>query len=158
MTPSEAALIALLISSSGAQSKIVLPVKTVAAVVKQASDGDTVNVCRKGLDIFEVCVPIRIRGINTPEKHICKTSDTSQCETCQAGVDLGIAATNRARELLKPGDKVILSLYYRDLHGRIVADVKMTNGTDFASQMILEKLAATYDFEANQTRPRPWCP
>lgn len=137
-----------------------LPSK-VTGVVAKIADGDTLTVCDTGLSQIQQCHTIRVNNLNTPEKRLCKPGDTGmkQCEPCAKGARLGVIAAGEARRMAPIGSRVTLTVRGSDRYGRVVADVMLPNGTDWAKTMIARGNGAPYPCPNGHcaARPRPWC-
>lgn len=101
------------------------------AVVTGVIDGDTCVVdLDMGLHLHMTERRVRIAHINAPE----------------LGTPEGVAAATFARFLLPSGSSVgIKSLTKPDKYGRLLADVTLSDGSDFAARMIAAGHAVAYE-------------
>lgn len=136
------------------------PVK-VTGVVAKVADGDTLTVCDTGLSQIQQCHTVRVYNLNTPEKRLCAPGDTQmkQCEPCAKGARLGVIAAGEARRMAPIGTSVKLTVHGTDRYGRVVADVTLAGGADWAKTMIARGSGAPYPCPNGHcsARPRPWC-
>lgn len=135
---------------------------TYEARVHRVMDGDTIYVCPTDNAIIYVCKSIRVNGINTPEKRVCKPREMSimaSCEPCQKGATLGIRAKDFAKSLFEAYPIVTIETVAIDRYNRAVANVFLPDGRSFADIMLSESYAAPYTCKNNRCgpRPRPWC-
>ncbi len=102
-----------------------------------------------------------MNNLNTPEKRLCKPGDTQmkQCEPCAKGARLGVIAAGEARRMAPIGTRVTLTVYGADRYGRVVADVALTDGSDWAKRVIESGNGVPYLCQNGHcpSRPRPWC-
>lgn len=127
-----------------------------AAIVYQATvlsvtDGDTLRVRVPGWPEAFSPVAVRVYGLDTPEKR--KPPARSACE-----VALGLRASAYAKTLAKPGDavRVVYKPGRDDKYRRLLADVTLADGRDWAAAMIDAGYARRYGGPYGLTK-RPWC-
>jgi len=108
-------------------------------------DGDTIRVNIKAAPplhpIIGHNIPIRVRGIDTPEMRGKKP-----CEKVKAN-----EAAEFVRKLMVNADKIELLNAQRGTFFRIIADVKI-NGVDLGETLLEKNLAVPYG-----QRPVSWC-
>lgn len=108
--------------------------------VTEVYDGDTIKVDLKNRDKQVV---IRILGIDCPESsenEKCHEDEERGWLSCEEQIPLGIRTKKIARKMLM-GDTVTLESgttegFKRDPHGRGLAYVRMSNGSDFGLEMV----------------------
>src|SRR5215216_3568128 len=101
----------------------------VPATVDRVIDGDTVVVHLQFMPGKELHGEhVRVEGINAPERS-------------QAG---GSAATDYARELLPVGSLIMLTMGKIDKYGRVLAKIRLADGSDFGDLMIASGNAVPY--------------
>ena len=107
-------------------------------------DGDT---CRFDIPnvhpFFGENIPIRIAGIDTPEKR----------GKCDQEKDLAIKARDLVRERLQAAQSIVLKDVKRGKYFRIVARV-IADGEDISDLLFQEGLAVAYD---GGTKTKDWC-
>lgn len=105
-------------------------------IIKRIVDGDTVDIdIDLGFGVWLKDERVRIVGIDAPE---VRTRDLEEKR-------FGIAASQRAEELLPVGSKQILrSLDFKGKFGRILGDFKLED-TTFSETMLLEGHAVLYN-------------
>ena len=134
----------------------------VSGTVQRVSDGDTLTVCGTKINAMKDCIPVRVNGLNTPEKRVCLPNDTEmkQCEPCVKGARLGVIAMGAAKRMAPAGALVNLKPIGLDRYGRLIADVTLPSGEDWAGAMIAKGYGAPYPCPGGKCvkRPRPWCP
>lgn len=108
---------------------------TYRCIINKVVDGDTVDVdLDLGFGIWLRNERVRIVGIDTPET---RTRDLEEKK-------LGLAATDRARELLAEGsEQILLSKDFKGKFGRILGDFKLGD-TTFSQTMLNENYAVVY--------------
>ena len=110
------------------------------------TDGDTIklDVSKESPLIKKLCLSVRIKGIDTPEK-----GSKAKCDKENA---LGQQATKFTTDLV--GNKeLLLSEVKNDKYGgRIVANVKV-GGVDIAQELLKKGLARIYNGE----KKKSWC-
>lgn len=106
---------------------------TVPATVTDVHDGDTVRVTADLGWWVQIVTLVRVVGINAPE----------------LSTPAGKAARTFALTLVKPGDRVTLVskklLGSTEKYGRVLADLTLADGTDFAAAMIAAGHALPWD-------------
>ena len=118
------------------------------AAIVRVTDGDTLVLsvpAWKGTP-FQT-IPVRIVGIDTPEKR----KPPAKCVT---EVKKGLAAQAFAKTLAQPGDLVILTYLKRDKFFRIDGKVKLADGRDWATAMIASGMAVPYTGSGPKKK---WC-
>lgn len=107
-------------------------------------DGDTYQVLIPGTPEGET---VRARHFDTPEK-----GDRARCAAEREKAD---RATAEARRLLPRGAIVLLSDLDRDRYGRLLATIRLPDGSDLASHFVGAGLAVPYEggLRANWCRP-----
>ena len=109
-----------------------------------AYDGDTFTVDIPGVpEVFGYHIPVRIRGIDTPEIR----------GRCSEERYLAIRARNWVREKLAGAHKIILIEPERDKYFRLLASVEV-DGQDLAIALMERGYAIRYD---GKTKKAPWC-
>lgn len=117
-----------------------------AAEVIRVVDSDTVE-----LRVFMwpeqyVTVAVRILGVDTPEKFQPK---------CALEKQKALEATAFVTQLLPSGTEVGLIQVRPDKYGgRVVGDIRLSDGSTLATQLIGRKLAVPYD---GGTKAENWC-
>jgi len=112
--------------------------------VMRIIDGDTIRVRARVWLGEEIEVFVRLRGVDTPERH-------SKCESEHAGAE---RATQFVNDLFPAGTVVSLSHISRDKYGgRVVANLADQNGQDLSQALLQNGLAHPYDGGHKQ----PWC-
>lgn len=108
---------------------------TYRCIINKVVDGDTVDVdIDLGFGIWLRDERVRIAGIDAPET---RTRDLEEKK-------FGIAATERAKELLPVGSKqTLLSKDFKGKFGRILGDFKLDDAT-FSETMLKENHALPY--------------
>lgn len=108
---------------------------TYRCIINKVVDGDTVDIdLDLGFGIWLRNERVRIVGIDTPET---RTRDLEEKK-------LGLAATDRARELLAEGsEQILLSKDFKGKFGRILGDFKLGD-TTFSQTMLNENYAVVY--------------
>lgn len=121
----------------------------VQCTVTRNLDGDTLAArCYTWLGV-EVTTLIRVRGIDTPEKH----------GKCPEESALAIKASKLTRDALPPGTRIYISKIEPDKYAsRVVADVvydtPLVNGRWLSDVLLEAGLARRYDGKAKGS----WCP
>ena len=108
---------------------------TYRCIINRVVDGDTVDIdLDLGFGIWLRNERVRIVGIDTPET---RTRDLEEKK-------LGLAATDRAKELLAEGsEQILLSKDFKGKFGRILGDFKLGD-TTFSQTMLNENHAVVY--------------
>ena len=136
----------------------------VAMKVEKIFDGDTMRLCYVDEPTIGVpCISVRVNNLNTPEKRLCKPAEAgmaSACERCQAGAVLGMKATANAAKLLPRGTVVHVDILNKDRYNRVVGNITLPDGSDYATRAIDGGFGAPYPCKNGRcgARPRPWCP
>lgn len=119
-------MIALILSST-----LLIP-----ATFVRSYDGDTitVNLSYDTPEVLSKEMPVRVRGIDTPEM----TSKIA-CE-----LDMAKKAKALTASMFMPGEYVSLSSCERDKYFRLLCDVKNAKGQDLGTALILSGLAVPY--------------
>ena len=108
------------------------------------TDGDTFKVrCPIWPDVVTEA-PLRVRGIDTPEK-----GHRAKCENERIAAT---SATAYAKTRLE-GKTVVVKSLDKDKYGRLLADV-VIDGESWADAMVRQKHAIPYD---GGTKTNPWC-
>ena len=113
--------------------------------VLRVVDGDTIIVLAPWLppDLGST-IPLRIRGIDTPE-----SSHRSKCDEERL---LAESADSLVRQHITPGDTVTVRNISRDKYFRIVGDVE-AGGHDIGSLLVRRGMARWYDGGTKKS----WC-
>lgn len=121
------------------------------ATVVRVSDGDSLVVRVDGFPAPFDPVAVRVDDIDTPETRMPPAK--SRCEAA-----LGKQASAYARGLVRPGETVtvIYTLGKDDKYRRLLADVTLPDGRDWAEAMIEAGHARPYGGAHGLTK-RPWC-
>ena len=136
----------------------------VAMKVEKVFDGDTMRLCHVKTPELDVpCVSVRMNNLNTPEKRLCRPTEAdlaNACERCGAGATLGARATANAVKLLPRGALVLVEVVNRDRYNRVVANITLPDGSDYATRAIADGFGVAYPCKNGRcgARPRPWCP
>lgn len=138
----------------------------VAFKITRVADGDTFFGCliEENVSLSPVpCFAVRVNNLNTPEKRLCHSKEmaaANACERCTAGSTLGLRAKMHAEKILKDDPVVLLTIITRDRYNRVVGDIRLPDGTDYAATMIALEFGAPYPCKNGKCgpRPRPWCP
>jgi len=115
----------------------------VSAAVERVVDGDTIAVRARiwlGQDIH---VLVRVRGIDAPELRA----------RCAEEKRLAQIAARHVAEAVSEGMVTLSHIEGDKYHGRVLADVLLTNGRDLAGLMLASGSARPYAGAARQ----PWC-
>lgn len=141
--------------------------------VLRVLDGDTVEVkflsgpCGRGPCPGSVAL-IRVRGIDSPEVHLCRTGfkpgrgKSQSCAQCPEELRLGQEARAEADRLLGHGAAVRAREIGPDAYnGRFVARLEVISGgwQDYGAVMIAGGHAVRYDPAADKSfaKAKPWC-
>lgn len=135
--------LAMGLTANGAQSREVLA-GPIAAEVTQIIDGDTLEVIARIWLGQEVAVRIRLDGIDAPEMRA----------KCSREAVLAEEARRFASAWLSQAVLVTLEdIRYGKYAGRVIAKVRLADGSDLGRALIDAGLAQVYD---GGTRP-DWC-
>ena len=118
-----ALFVMLLASPSQAGERIAGPV---TADVVEVLDGDSLRVRAHIWPGHFVDVILRVRGINTPELRA----------SCPREHDLALAARDVMSDLVGAGPVALVNIGGGKYYGRILADIRLADGTDLAAQML----------------------
>ncbi len=161
-------LVALLCGSALAQTP---PPREAEVNVMRVLDGDTFEIAMPGENALGLSLTVRVRGINAPEhRSNCGSTDAQLNTMPQNRREGALAARNRlrnqerqladrateeARRLLEgSGNRVVIHNYEHDKYGgRIVASVRLSDGTDFSERMLASGLVMPYSGRGERT----WC-
>jgi endonuclease YncB( thermonuclease family) len=135
--------------------------------VLRVLDGDTIRVrMRDGPCGRGPCpgaeVSIRVRGIDTPEIHRCRSTVSQSCAACDAEVAAGQRASAEARRILAGAAVRVRAIGPDPYAGRYVATLEVLTGDgwrDYGQMMISRDLAVPYDPEGagSYRKSKPWC-
>ena len=118
------------------------PRTQVAARVVSVYDGDTIRVEASIWPGLTWQGSVRVRGIDTPELR----------GKCPEEKEMALAARDFVREQV--GREIILVDFERGKYaGRVVASVRLTNGTDLTEVLVKTGHGRPYDGGARE----PWC-
>lgn len=118
------------------------------ATITHVTDGDTMTVALPPSP-FRNLEKVRLYGINSPESTLVRAK-------CKKEAKLGQSAKVWAREHLPVGSKVTVRIHAKRLpaltindkiderYGRLIADIVMPDGKDFADEMIKAGNATRY--------------
>ena len=115
----------------------------VPAVVERVIDGDTLAVRARVWLGQDVHVLVRIRGIDTPEIR----------GRCVEEQRLARVAARQVAEAVSEGPVTLSHIEGGKYHGRVLADVELSDGRDLAATMLRAGNARPYEGSAR----RPWC-
>lgn len=115
------------------------------------TDGDTLKVRVDGWPAPFNPIAVRVYGLDTPE-HV-RPPAKSRCE-----VALGLKARAYARALVAPGQTVTVSYTVgrHDKYGRLLGQVTLPDGRDWAGTMIGAGMGRAYGLDGKLTKAR-WC-
>lgn len=115
--------------------------------VVKVSDGDTIEVSIKGWPAPFNPVAIRVDGIDTPESRMPPAK-------CDKEVRLGLIAKKWAKDNLPVNTMVtVIWSQKKEKYGRLLANVILPNGKDFAQEQIKSGNAREYHGETKSD----WC-
>ena len=163
-TPLPSLGVSSLNSPAAAASRIQWPGPFRVDVLK-VHDGDTVLVSvqdhcpfgcteERGLSLIN----IRLRGIDTPEVHLCRQAVTPSCAACPEEASLGALARERVANLVRDHPTRIRAIGADKYRGRVVADLEVFRGGEWLSvgqTLLSQHLALPYE---GGTKTKPWCP
>jgi micrococcal nuclease len=113
--------------------------------VVRVVDGDTIIVVAPWLPPdLGTTIPVRIRGIDTPE--------SGHRGQCARESTLANQATQAVERIISPGDMITVRNISRDKFFRVVGDVE-ARGNDVGEMLIARGLARRYDGGTK----RSWC-
>lgn len=115
----------------------------VPAIVERVVDGDTLAVRARVWLGQDVHVLVRVRGIDAPELR-------GRCATEKRDA---VRASRQAADVLADGAVTLFRVEGGKYHGRVVADVQLTDGRDLGTVMIETGAARRYDGNARAG----WC-
>jgi micrococcal nuclease len=115
----------------------------IPATVIEVIDGDTVVVRARIWLKQSVETPVRLLGIDTPEKR-------GRCSEERARA---AAAEDLTRNLVNGREVQLRDIRHDKYGGRILARIEMADGTDLGQTLISHRLARTYDGKARTS----WC-
>lgn len=134
--------------------------------ITKVLDGDTLRGClvdpAPGIIVTQ-CFSVRVNNLNTPEKRLCHARErdaANACERCAAGSTLGLRATKAAQAIFEKSPRVMLEVLNKDRYNRVVGNITLATGADYAQTIIDLKLGVAYPCKNGGcgARPRPWCP
>jgi endonuclease YncB( thermonuclease family) len=138
-----------------------------AVEVLQVQDADTIVVrMRDGPCGRGPCpgaeISVRVRGVDAPEVHLCRTSTSQSCAQCDAELVAGRQAAAAAKKLLTGAAVRIRDIGPDPYWGRYVATIELLSGgawQSYADILISRDLAVPYDPAGAGTyrKPKPWC-
>lgn len=133
--------------------------------ILEIKDGDTAQIAVRGSCPFGCItvnkshvIAVRLRGIDAPEIHACKTSVSNSCALCPQELALAKQAKARVLDLLPPGAAArVVSLSPDKYRGRVVGDLQVFQAGKWRSlsaTLVNEQLAIPY---GGKTKTKPWC-
>lgn len=123
-----------------------LLIAPIVGLVMGVLDGDTVKIRIENCRPAFLCeTAIRLEGGDTPEKR----KPAPACE-----IERGLAATEFARGLVHPGERIVVKVLGADKYGnRWLGRVQLVDGRDMMATMIEAGHARAYHGEHKE----PWC-
>jgi endonuclease YncB( thermonuclease family) len=127
-----------------------------------ALDGDTIKVnCPQNLD-FDQDKTIRVKNLDTPEKRLGVPGKESKgTAKCAKEAARGRLASDWAHSQFSVGDDVTFTpvkTKQKDPYGRVIANVQLKDGKDWAKEAIRLGYGAFYDPEGDTGYQKPdWC-
>jgi micrococcal nuclease len=130
------------------------PRRPIPAAVVHIVDGDTIDV---QLSSGKRRVRVRILGIDCPESHVnekCTREALRGGQTCAAQIPLGGAAARRTAQLASRRSVTLEpeGAQLRDRYGRLLAYVRLPDGSDLGLTLLREGFCA--DYSASYPHPR----
>ena len=138
--PLGAAVVATVVSSTAYASQVTGPVE---ARLVEITDGDSFKALARVWPGMEISVTVRLRGVDAPELR-------GKCAREKA---LARHARRRLAELLGSGEMVLVNVSGGKYYGRVLADVRLSDGRDISAVMLTSGLAVSY----GGGRRRGWC-
>lgn len=135
-----AALVAKIVSSTAYAGPVTGPVE---ARLVEITDGDSFKALARIWPGMEIRVTVRLRGVDAPELR----------GKCAREKVMALYARRRLAELLGSGEMVLVNVSGGKYYGRVLADVRLSDGRDISAVMLTSGLVVSY----GGGRHRGWC-